>query len=190
MYRGESWTIKKAEHQRIDHFKLWCWKRLFRDLGLQGDQTSQSDRKSTLNIHWKDWCWSWSSNTLATWCTELTHWKRPWCWERLKVKGERGSRGWDVDNITDSVGMNLSKHHWVNGHEFEQAPGGGWWRTGKLACYSPWGHKESDTTEPLNNNILQKYELSVDSCQVLRVLSKGKDIYKMYHLLRETTYST
>ena len=38
-----------------------------------------------LNIHWKDWCWS--SNTLATWCKELTHWKRPWCWERLKAKG-------------------------------------------------------------------------------------------------------
>ena len=38
---------------------------------------NQSYRKSILNIHWKDWCWSWSSNTLATWCKELTHWKRP-----------------------------------------------------------------------------------------------------------------
>ena len=35
--------------------------------------------------HWKDWCWSWSSNTLATWCKEQTHWKSPWCWERLKA---------------------------------------------------------------------------------------------------------
>ena len=59
-------------------------------LGLQGDQT----RKSVLNIHWKDWCGSWSSNTLATWCEERTHWKRPWCWERLKV-GEGDNRGWD-----------------------------------------------------------------------------------------------
>ena len=49
--------------------------------------------KSTLNIHWKDWCWS--SIPLATWCKEPTHWKRPWCWERLKTKGERGGRGWD-----------------------------------------------------------------------------------------------
>ena len=48
-----------------------------------------------LNIHWKDWCWSWNSNTLATWCEELTHWKRPWCWERLKVGGEGDDRGWD-----------------------------------------------------------------------------------------------
>ena len=41
------------------------------------------------------WCWSWSSNTLATWCEELTHWKRPWCWERLKAGGEGDDRGWD-----------------------------------------------------------------------------------------------
>ena len=50
--------------------------------------------KSVLNIHWKDWCWSWNSNTLATWCEELTHLKRPWFWERLKVGGEGDDRGW------------------------------------------------------------------------------------------------
>ena len=54
-----------------------------------------SKRKSSLNIHWKDWCWSWSSNTLATWCKELTHWKRPLCWERLRTVGEGDHRGWD-----------------------------------------------------------------------------------------------
>ena len=43
----------------------------------------------------KDWCWSWNSNTLATWCKELTHWKRSWHWERLKVGGEEDDRGWD-----------------------------------------------------------------------------------------------
>ena len=64
-------------------------------LGLQGDPTSPSQRKSVLNIHWKDWCWSWNSNTLATWCEELTHLKKPWCWERLKVGGEVDDQGWD-----------------------------------------------------------------------------------------------
>ena len=64
-------------------------------LGLQGDPTSPSYRKLVLNIHWKDGCWSWSSDTLATWCEELTHWKRPWCWERLKAGGEGDDRGWD-----------------------------------------------------------------------------------------------
>ena len=49
---------------------------------------------STLNIHWKDWCWNWSSNTWATWCKEPTHWKRLRCWERLRAR-EGGSRGWD-----------------------------------------------------------------------------------------------
>ena len=65
-------------------------------LGLQGDPTSPSKRKSVLNIHWKDWYWSWNSSTLATWCKKLTHWKRPWCWERLKAGGEGDDRGWDV----------------------------------------------------------------------------------------------
>ena len=54
MYGCESWTIKKAERQRIDAFELWCWRRLFRVHGLQRDQTSQSQRKPILNIHWKD----------------------------------------------------------------------------------------------------------------------------------------
>ena len=64
-------------------------------LGLQGDPTSQSYRKSVLNIHWKYWCWSWNSNTLATWWEEPTHLKRPWCWERLKAGGEGDDIGWD-----------------------------------------------------------------------------------------------
>ena len=44
---------------------------------------------------WKDWCWSWNSNTLATWCEELTRWKRPWCWERLRAGREGDVRRWD-----------------------------------------------------------------------------------------------
>ena len=46
-------------------------------------------------MHWKDWWWCWNSNTLATWCEELTHWKRPWCWERWKAGGEGDNRAWD-----------------------------------------------------------------------------------------------
>ena len=83
---------------------------------------------------------SWNSNTLATWCEELTPWKTPWCWERLKAGGERGNRGWL---------MKSGWHHWLNGHEFEQAPGVGDGQ-GSLVCWGPWGCKESDTTEWLN----------------------------------------
>ena len=85
--------MKKAEHCIIEDFKLWYW-RLWESLVQQGDPTSQSWRKSVLNVHWKDWCWSWSSNTLATLCKELTHWKRPWCWERLRAGKEGADRGW------------------------------------------------------------------------------------------------
>jgi len=92
MYRCESWTIKKAAWQRIDAFELWCWRRLLR-IPLTARRYNQSiQRKSTLNIHWKDWCWS--SNILVTWCKELTHWKRPCCWERLRAGGEGDNRGW------------------------------------------------------------------------------------------------
>ena len=76
-------------------------------LGLQ-DQTSQAERKSVLNIHWKDWCWSWSSNTLATWCEEMTHWTRPWRWERMKARGEGDSRGWVGWMAPDLMGVSLS----------------------------------------------------------------------------------
>ena len=64
-------------------------------LGLQGDPTSPSKRRSVLSVHWKDWCWSWNSNTLATWCEELTHLKRLWHWERLRAGEEGDDRGWD-----------------------------------------------------------------------------------------------
>ena len=63
-------------------------------LGLQGDPTSPSERRSVLGVHWKD-CWSWNSNTLATSCEELTCWKRPWCWEGLGAGGQGADRGWD-----------------------------------------------------------------------------------------------
>ena len=84
-----------------------------------------------------NWCWSWSSSTLATWCKELTE-KRPWCWERLKAGGEGDDRGWD--------GWMASR---LNGHEFEQAPGVGNWQ-GSLVCCSHWDCKMSNTTERLN----------------------------------------
>ena len=93
MYRCHSWTIKKAEHQGIDAFKLWCWGRRLRESPRQqGDQTSQSKGKSMLNTYWKDWCWS--STTLVTWCKKPTRWKRPWCWERLRAE-KGGDREWD-----------------------------------------------------------------------------------------------
>ena len=95
MYGCESWTIKRAEHQRIDAFELWCWRKLLRVPWTARRSKQSILKKSVLRVHWKDWCWSWNSNTLGTWCEELTHCKRPWCWERLKARGEGDDRGWD-----------------------------------------------------------------------------------------------
>ena len=106
-------------------------------LGVRADQTSLTQRKSTLNIQWKDWCWNWSSNTLAMWCEELTHWKRPWWWERLKVEGEGANWGWD--------GWMASLTRWI---EFEETPGVGDGQ-GRVVCCSPWDCKELDRTEQL-----------------------------------------
>ena len=88
-------------------------------LGLQGDQISQSSRKWVLNIHWKDWCLSWNSNILATWCEEPTHWKRPWWWERLKAGGEGDDRGQD--------GWMTSPTWWT----WVWTSSRSWWWTGK-----------------------------------------------------------
>ena len=94
MYGYERWTIKKAECQKIDPFELWYWRRLLR-VPWTARRSNQSILKDSLYIYCKDWCWSWNSNTLATWCEELTHWKRPWCWEGLEAGGDGVNRGWD-----------------------------------------------------------------------------------------------
>ena len=121
MYGCESWTVKKAEHWRIDAFELWCWIRLLRVPWTQGYPTSPSYRRSVLGVHWKDWCWSWNSNTLATSCEELIHWKSPWCWEGLGAGGEGDDRGWDgwMASPTQCTWV------WVNS--------GSWWWTGRPA---------------------------------------------------------
>ena len=84
--------------------------------GLQGDHPKGN--QSWIFI-WKDWCWSWNSNTLATWCKEVTHWKRSWCWERLKAGEEGDDRGWD-DWMASPTQWTWV---WVNP--------GSWWWTGK-----------------------------------------------------------
>ena len=83
-------------------------------LGLQGDPTSPFYRRPVLGVHWKDWCWGWNSNTFATSCKELTHWKRPWCWEGLGAGGEGDDRGWDdwMASPTPGVHSNSCASSW------------------------------------------------------------------------------
>ena len=95
MYGCESWTIKKAEHRRTDAFELWCWRRLFRVPRTAKITTQSILKEISPEYSLERLMRSWSSNTLATWCKELTPWKRPWCWERLKAGGEGVNRRWD-----------------------------------------------------------------------------------------------
>ena len=119
MYGCESWTIKKSEHRRIDVFERWCWRRLLRVPWTARRSIHSILKEISPKYSLNDWCWSWSSNTLATWCKELTHWKRPWCWERLKAGGGGDDRGWD--------GWMASLTRWT----WDWASSRRWWRTGK-----------------------------------------------------------
>ena len=95
MYGCESWALQEPRHWKMDAFKLWCWRRLLRVLW-----TARRSNQSTLMAinpvySLKDWCWSWSADTLATQCEELIYWKRLWCWEILMPEGEEDVRGWE-----------------------------------------------------------------------------------------------
>ena len=90
----ESWTMK-AEHQRINAFELWCWRRLLRVL-LTARRSNQSILKEiSPEYSLEGLMLKLRLQYLATWCEKPTHWKRLWCWERLRAGEEGGSRGWD-----------------------------------------------------------------------------------------------
>ena len=119
VYGCESWTIKKGKRRRIDAFELWCWRRLFR-VPWTARRSNQSILKEiSPEYSLKGLMLSWSSNTLAIWCEELPHWKRPWCWERWQAGGEGDNRGWDgwIASPTQWTWV------WVNSRS--------WWWTGR-----------------------------------------------------------
>ena len=150
MYGCESWTIKKDEHQRIDAFELWCWRR------------------------------RWNSNTLATWCEELTHWKRPWCWERLKAGGEGDDRGWDVWMASPTRWT----WAWVNS--------GRWWWTGRpgvlrVMGLQRLGHNWATELNWLNHEeILDKSKLS----NVILTRGKRDVFFNNVHVLRQRLWKS
>ena len=119
MYGCESWTIKKAERRRTDAFELWCWRRLL-TVPWTARRANQSILKEiSPEYSLEGLIWSWNSNILATWCKELTPWKRPWCWEGLGAGGEGDDRRWD------GWMASLSRWTWVSVNS------GSWWWTGR-----------------------------------------------------------
>ena len=150
-------------------------------LGLQGDPTSQSGRKSVLYIYWKDWCWNWNSDTLATWCKELTYWKKkkkPWCWERLKAGGEGDNTGWD------GWMASLTQWSWV------WVSSGSWWWTGRPSILQSmalerfrhgWVTELNSTRQKL---LLGGEELGLLWSQVYVSLCKGTNTPSVPHFSR------
>ena len=108
----ESWVPKNW------CFELWYWRRLLSVPWIARRSNQSILKEISLNIHWKDWCWSWHSNTLVTQCKEPTHWKKPCCWERLKAGREGENRGGDclMASLTRWTWV------WVNSRS--------WWWTG------------------------------------------------------------
>ena len=137
MYGCESWTIKKAEHQRIDAFELWCWRGL-----LRVPWTARRSNQSILKEISPE-C------SLDGVMLKLKHqyfghlMQRTDSLEKTQMLGKIEGR-----RESGQQRMMVGWHHWLDGHGFEQAPGVG--GQGSLACCSPWCHKESDMTERLN----------------------------------------
>ena len=124
---------------------IWCFRTVVLEKTLESPLDSKGSNQSILKeinpeFHWKVWCWSWNSNTLATWCDELAHWKRPWFWERLKAGEERDNREWDG-------WMASPTWTWV------WVSSGSWWWTGKPVVLQSLGLQRvgHDWATELNN---------------------------------------
>ena len=112
-------------------------------------------------MHWKDWCWSWNSKTLATWCEELTHLKRPWCWERLKAGGEGDNRGWDGWMASPT------RRTWV------WVDSGSWWWTGRPAVLQSMGSQRVRHDWATELNWISVLNGEFGSCIYSVALTKG-----------------
>ena len=145
------WELDYKENWALQNWCFWTvvlQKTLESPLDCKEIQPVHPKGHQSLNIHWKDWRWSWNSSTLAIWCKELTHWKRPWCWERLKAGEEGDDRRWDGWMASPTqwtwVWVNSGSWGWTGRPSVLQSMGLGkgtnnptWKWTGDLKSISP-----------------------------------------------------
>ena len=133
------WELDHKENWRPKNWCFWensklCWRKLL-SVSSTARRSNQSVLKEiVLHVHWKDWYWSWNFNTLDTWCEELTHWKRPWCCERLKAGGKEDDRGGEEDDRGWDGWMASPTRWtwvWVNSRS--------WWWTGRPGVLQSMG---------------------------------------------------
>ena len=168
----ESWTVRKAEHRRIDAFELWCWRRLLR-VPWTARKSNQSILKEiSPGCSLEGLMLKLKLQYLATSCEELTHWKRLWCWEGSGAGGEGDDRGWD--------GWMASPTRWA----WVWVNSGSWWWTGRPGVLrfmgSQWvGHDwvtELNWTEASIGSLLY-------SASLLNILLwKGIDFLKWFSI--------
>jgi len=139
MYGCQSCTIKKAEHQRIDAFELWCWRRRLRVLWTARRSNQSILEESPLNTHWKDWCWSW---TPILWSPDANTW--------LIGKDPDAGKEWKQKRATEGE---MAEWHHHTKWTWTWANSGRWW--------GPWGREESDTTGQLNNNSIYTWRMVI-----------------------------
>ena len=143
MHGYDSWTTKKAECWRIDAFELWCWRRLLR-VPWTARRSNQSILKEiSPEYSLEELMLKLKLPYFGHLMEELTHWKRPWCWERLKVGGEGDDRGWDGWMATPTWWTWV----WVSS--------GSWWWTGKCGVLQSMGSQRfgHDWATELNREI-------------------------------------
>ena len=131
--------VPPPECQRIEAFKLWCWRRL-----LKVPWTARRANQSVLNQPWiligrTDA----EGEAPVFWSPDVNSWLTG------KVPDAGKDRGQKEKRVSEDEMAGW--HHWCTGHELGQTLGDGEGQGG-LAYYSPWGYKELDMTGPLNNN--------------------------------------
>ena len=171
MYGWESWTIKKAERQRIDAFELWHWRRL-----LRVPWTARRSNKSILKEINPEYSlvglmMKVKFQYLTTWFKEPTHQKRPWCWKRLKIGGEGDDRGWD------------SWMAWLTQWTWVPASSRRWWRTVHGVGYNWMTEQQQDYLTSVITHLLGKpFLLGLQREPYLRVVYREKNEARNYVL--------
>ena len=168
VYGCESWTIKKAECWRTDVFELWCWRRLLR-VPWTARRSNQSILKEiSPEYSLEGLMLKLTLQYFSHWCKELTHLKRPWCWERLKEGGEGDDRGWD--------GWMASPTRWT----WVWVSSRSWWWTGRPGVLQSMGSQRvtHDWVTELINIIHYIKTSKEKNCIVIELLATSVNMFK------------
>ena len=166
------WEVDYKESWTLNNWFFWT---VILEKILESPLDSKENQPvhpKVLNIHWKDWCWIWNSNTLATCCEELTHWKRPWWWERMKARGEGNDRGWD------GWMASLTQGRWVWPSSWS------WWQIGKHGVLQSMGLQRvrHDWSTELNwtDTYAEPYPAEHFTCRFLKCKYFNKSWQKFF----------